>query len=315
MLKTNLLSAIDGTQIYVCPTVEAYRTDTGYVLINEDAHSLSVNADYNCLISVEAKQALLQRGICKSSKSLIFSNPPLTDAVFDWNLKNEIQCIDQYIKKLSAKSTIYDAGCGVGRVTKYFSQKYPNHDYIAIDCSEPLIRYFNQEITTDNIMGIAADICNFTMPEKINVCFSALNTIRYLDSFARVLEHFRSVLLSLKSKGKYFFQCTISDSPKDYYCNEWSFDFQGVQHTAIWERYDYALTDKRIIDKVTIKNKKNIVVTEYQEQIHLSIDDIKFIFDCFSQDFRLLKITDANNRFYTMGDIKSGNYWFIVEKI
>jgi len=316
MQEVKTIPVQTGEEFYLTPLWTAKNTDTGYLLICK-SECMNVNSDKNGEITQQVVEDLTHRGVGSTNKSSLFAEPLLVESVFNWELETSL--LVDLIEKNNFKS-VYDVGCGIGRLSLFLSKKFPNLLIYAVDCSWPLIKILSSKKNDSNgrIETFTADVCDLSFPGNIDFAFSALNTIRYLGSRHRIKKHLRCVAASVRPGGLYAFHCGISPTPEILYHNTWDFTYEGRICEAHWRNISYSHLSNSIVDQVTIKDKLvgNTLLQEYQCQVYLSSSIIKEFIESLDELWKLERIL-APGTYETVNFNKAlqGNYWFVLKRL
>lgn len=310
-----VLKINNGREIFLDPRVLCHESETCFLLLSTTTEPVMISHDSNGSIMPSCAQNLLEKKLGSFEKSKIFNSASFCRDIFNWDYSADI---DYLYNLIIQNSYIYilDVGCGYGRLFLPLWKKGVN--ILGVDESLPLVESLNKEIgNNENSYAFCADILDFSIPNKIDFAFSAMNTIRYLESIYNIKKHLITMASSVKPGGCYFFQVTISSSTYDSYNHTWIFSHQGVQYEIRWEKWSYCYNKKQVVDHITVKEigKEENFLEEYQLQAYLDYDSMREVFDDVKTHWQLSVVLDSNFNPILYDSSTSGNFWFLLKRL
>lgn len=125
----------------------------------------------------------------------------------------EIYTLEKYCDKLDLKNqtklNVLDMGCGWGSFSLYASQKYPQHNYIALSNSSDQKKYIDDQIESNNIQNLkilTLDVAKFDVDQFIND-FGYLDRVISIEMFEHMKRYdilFDKINCLLNNGGKIF---------------------------------------------------------------------------------------------------------------
>lgn len=220
------------------------------------------------------------------------------------------------------QGTIVELGIGTGRIAIELAKK--GKDIIGIDISERMLDICKDKIlqhkVNSKITLIKADICNFSLPEPVDLIYLPFRTIGHLLTYQDQLAMFRCVFNNLKKGGRFIF---------DHYMfnNDWAIKVQGLELFMSSNRVDF-LRKRVISDCYTFDFDNQLLMCKVKSSV---VDNTDQILDCdsFTFKFKWLTIEQIKQLIKESGfkkinllgefdgskwSLNSGNQIWIIEK-
>jgi len=123
------------------------------------------------------------------------------------NSSAQLQWAQELISKLALQGyeSVFDIGCGDGKVSAQLAQVVKNGNVLGIDLSEGMIRFASEQFPTTKIPNLSflhMDATDIHLSERFDIAFSNA-TLHWVRNHAAVL---RSVHSCIKAGGKILFQ-------------------------------------------------------------------------------------------------------------
>lgn len=312
-----MLQVTNGKIAYLDPRYKSKCFETCILIYGTTHNPILIPCNLDHTISENSANFLAKKSIINFSKSKIFSNPGLCKAIFNWDIKKEIDYLCSIIEHRNTM-VVLDVGCGYGRLLKPLYEKGVN--ILGVDNAVELIDYLNQSIISTNIpRGFCADMVSFVLPNTFDVAFSSMNTLRYLEDLKSIKLHLRNLAISMKKSGIYAINIMLSPTPKENYCHKWQFNYNNKDLHCEWKYESYCYNTNKIIDRVTIydeaKSTPLTVMQEFQAQAHMSVDLFKKILLDLTELWEFYQVYSATTfEKCDFSDDLFGNHWILLKK-
>jgi SAM-dependent methyltransferase len=193
----------------------------------------------------------------------VYDYPRYYEVGFNWDPGVELDFLENCFRLYGRSPTrnVLELGCGTGRLLIELARK--GYRVVGVDRSHPMVEYLSAkarhlEITIQLVEG---DMENFTIPEKVDAAFCAINTFRYLLTERAALNHLRCVGRALMPGGTYVIDFNlvglVGSYPKTK-VEQWTADEKdvsvGVSHRVIGVP---DTVKRRVIEEInlTVKEK------------------------------------------------------------
>lgn len=306
------INVIDGSKLYIHPFVSCEKGQTSYLLTKPGEKPLFVEANIDQSIDHDACDAIIKRQFGAKTKSSLFSNPELCNALFNWDREDEVHFLQSFAQE-NNKKKLLDVGTGVGQILLPLYKR--GVDVWGVEESLPFVEFVNSNLEPDDFRVFCADMADFSIPSVFDLVFSSMNTIRYLNSTLRIKKHLLAISCSLMNKGYYLFNVSLSPDVNYTYSYTWDFTYKGDLHTVTWEKVGYCHNKNLIMDRVSVHRGQDCLFAEYQTQCHLSyatiMDDI---LSHISGHWEIKTVLDHEYKTVKPSKNLKGKYWFILKK-
>ena len=172
--------------------------------------------------------------------------------------------------------TIVDLGCGSGAVT--LRLKRLGYEVIGIDISPDMLAIAQSKADDENldILFLNMDMCDFEIPEPVEVILSALDCVNYLESLDDVKQAFEHVYNSLKPGGVFVFDINSEYKLTEILGNN-TFVYEDDSAYCVWDCGYFP--DDNVVGfdlNFFVKDEGDSYsrYSEYQEETIYSIEEI-----------------------------------------
>ena len=304
----------DGTRLVLNPLYRAKRYEVGY-LIQGPGLVRIVTSDVEGAISTEDARYFKTIGCAIDPDCLLFEQPRLAVAVFDWNCDEELQGLLSNFSEFHGERGI-DVGCGYGRLFLRLSRLGFSLD--GIDSSVLAIKHLNASLTSyPNCRAFSCRIEEFRCPGAYRFGFAAMNTLRYLQTKVALRTHLSCMADNIKHSGIYMFCISIVQDPTRDYSIQWNFFFDNEVHQITWAHSEYCFVREQFVEVVTIRRCSDLAVIhkEYQLQANYNSQFLRNLFIEISHEWSLEGVFDLHFvRANSWMDLE-GSFWFKLRKI
>jgi len=280
-----------------------YRREFDYQIINSTDEFFGVLDSDGCISESELFE-LNQLKFIINAENSIFEHPQFCKKLLGWNTKNEIQFLANYFTK---QDQILDVGCGWGRLI--FPLWKMGYKIDGLEISEKLALYVSKNKPKDATVFLS-NMHEFVAIKKYKVAVAAMNTIRYLESYAHLRVHIRNMSLSLTRGGVYMVHTVFLDD-----CNlnqniTWKVNYKNKEFLVNWKKWQVDYFRKELHEEILIEDQSNHkIYREVQKQLLFSFDD----FEKIIQESKKFVISGLFNESYEAlslsENIANGKYW------
>jgi SAM-dependent methyltransferase len=310
---SGVLRLVDGSLVYLCPTVLSCQTQVGVFLARGDEH-MFLESDVEGSISIENGRRVAQSGFGQLEGEDIFSRPDLGKSVFGWDCLAEVDGLDHHLELNRGRRGV-DLGCGYGRLMLPLVQR--GHVLDGIDGNLMAIQHLAPRIDVrTGCRVMRADITDYTAPDTYSFAYSAMNTVRYLETRWAIRRHLRSVHNSLKSGGLYLFSVSLTPDPWTPHQVNWTVPWNGTELIVRWSREKFCHLSHQITDLIEIADRADgsVVVRERQTQASLTWPLIRQFMETSHSRFEIEGVYDQHFNATSVYDEMRGTVWVKLRK-
>jgi hypothetical protein len=190
--------------------------------------------------------ALKQAGLVHSKSGTIFNYPGLCESAFAWDIWQEIELISRYAER---GLRVLDVGCGWGRLIPAMLEK--NIEIDALECNSFLAAHCAERFgSRANIFNV--DAAEFCAPGRYGLAFAAMNTLRYLGTWARLVLHLRHLSDSLAVNGSYLIHASFTGRDGRIEPTAWQFSHFGRPFRIEWSTAGMDYLNEVCIEEVVL---------------------------------------------------------------
>lgn len=167
---------------------------------------------------------------------------------------------------------VLDLACGTGSISKYLSDR--GYSIYGIDLSEDMLTVADSK-NIPNLTLLKGDMCDFSLPEKVDACICSLDAVNHLTRYEDVLNCFKCVNNCLNDDGIFVFDVNTQYKHREILFNN-TFVFDEEDFYLVW---DNCYSDKDVVEitlDLFVFNGKNY--NRYFEQFSekaYSVKDLK----------------------------------------
>ncbi|QSB04343.1 class I SAM-dependent methyltransferase [Natronoglycomyces albus] len=322
---TRCVEVEDGSFIYIDPAVNLTWPDTA-AMVGTSRKLRTLHYDQNHIVTRDQADALVKDGYAYPIGGRLFEQPELCEAVFGWDLSTELDFIATHISDPTGIRGI-EFGCGTGRVLRPLNQR--GFELDGVDISEPGVRWLQSKVIEDAQSSqresptiFMADISSFSALNRYGYAIAALNTLRYLPSWASLRRHLHMAALSVRSGGVYLVMVdtrTESSEPTpDGSEGRWTINGDdGRSYTVAWSKERTDPASMMDLERVIIAEDDTEILREYQTQLSMPVDGWQKVFT-ESGEWEVASVHfDSPEGPVKLDDFASelnGNFWFVLRR-
>jgi 2-polyprenyl-3-methyl-5-hydroxy-6-metoxy-1,4-benzoquinol methylase len=256
-----------GRRLRLSGPATLYSGEFDYQVIGADKEYFGA-WDTNGCCEDGAVSQLQAMGLVISSSNCLFERPEFCATVFGWDATSELSFIKRF---LGPESKVLDVGCGWGRLI--FPLWDAGIDVDGFDASEVLVRHVGARARRNQAVFIA-QMHEFAALGRYDVAFAALNTIRYVESHARLRAHLRNIHLSLKRGGIYLVHASFISISEESRDAKWSVMHKDRLLEISWRRAGIDHWRDELFEEIAIRDTTTgKVYREVQKQLIFSLHD------------------------------------------
>lgn len=254
------------------------------------------------VITAHAEQLLRKQGLIPQ----LFSDPNVADVYPEESTQIDLKVIIEKLDLTRAGTRLLDVGCGVGRLLLPLAESFGARiDGLDVDRASVL---FLKDRAPDHARIFHGDAATWSAIGQYGDAFSAMNTLRYLGSRARVRAHLKSMFHSLTPGGRYLINMSFNDEFRGANARSWT-----VGETSYsWSNSSYDPIDDQLEERVTVTSGDELIHDEFQLQFVPKFTD--FLNELRIAGWTVTDVYDAYGQSLREGSDDYGSRWILAQR-
>jgi hypothetical protein len=250
-----------GERITLLPTVDAWQTDTGYLIAPRGATPFLVAADECGVIGENAREQLSLRGAIAANVP-ISDSPEIYSMLFPCSDARERRGIVDLLGAAVHQGPGLEIACGNGRLLLPLHEEGLEFD--GLDGSAALVSDLRRRLPVGALIRLfCAPLQMFSAPGMYAYAFCALDAIRGLETAGAIRSHLRHIALSLRPGAPYLLNVTLSPwPPKAYEISKEVVLQDGNKGHACWRMERYLHLRRQIFERISVVNANGNILHE-----------------------------------------------------
>ncbi len=182
----------------------------------------------------------------------IYDHPRYYDIGFGWDPSTELNFLEACFRRYSPSQVrrVLELGCGTGRLLIGLAKR--GYEAIGVEINRNMIDFAltKSRQTGTRLKIVEADMADFTLEEKVDGAFCAIDTFRYLLTEDAALNHLRCTGRVLRPGGLYVIDLTLVGTPSSYPKDpeEWTIEREDIS----------VIVTHKIVGKPDLQNRRTL---------------------------------------------------------